>query len=821
MYPRVAGESAEAPRRQDIASFRRIWMASPRAQDGLAYFEHVAVGELGEAANRTALFRRESDGQWRVLRRGPAFSSWFAVESGEILDEGASIESEVLGGGLRRARDSAEPDLTTLPASIEGALELLDVLTLPLATRWEFELSMVVVEKRRRRANIANALTEFCNEGLIAIAPFKGASAAMVEFRVLSANRAAAELLGISRDALVGGRATELLALLGLQGEAITAFRASFAERKPRQFAARVRRNGEVIELQVGVSLAEDMLAVTLTDVSEIKAREQSFRLLFDANPLPMMICDPDTLVVEQANEATAALYGVDAASMESLSLPKFWPDASADLLRGLVERNSTTEPVGQFAVDGRHIDALVYARRLPRSDSDACLLAMVDVTERRRAEARIFHLAHHDVLTGLNNRAAFRERLESELASANPSPLIAVVYLDLDRFKDVNDTLGHPSGDWLLREVAVRLKASARKEDVVARFGGDEFAILCLHVMARADLVALCERLVAAVAAPFDIDGQEVSVGVSVGVALAPDDSGDPDVLLKYADLALYSAKAQGGACYCFFEEPMERRLRERNGMETSLRRALEAGEFVLYYQPTFATVDLSITGFEALMRWNRPGHGLVPPAQFIPLAEENGLIVEIGEWALVQACRDAALWPSELSVAVNVSPAQLRNRRLAQSVLRALAASLLRPSRLELEITETALFADADISLQTLKQLQDVGVRIAMDDFGVGYSSLSYLRKLAFDKIKIDRSFVRDAASNKHSRAIIRAVIGLGESLDVAITAEGVETEAQLEFLRAERCMEAQGYLISRPMPFEAIGEFLDRHNARARAA
>jgi diguanylate cyclase (GGDEF)-like protein len=442
------------------------------------------------------------------------------------------------------------------------------------------------------------------------------------------------------------------------------------------------------------------------------------------------------------------------------------------------------------------------------------------DFTERRKAEAKISYMASHDALTGLPNRLRFREQMESRLANLPRDQSFAVLCLDLDRFKNVNDTLGHPFGDTLLRQIADRMRGCLREGDTIARLGGDEFAILQGSVNQPNDAIALAARLIEAAGAPFDLDGHQVIVGVSIGIAIAPTDPADPDQLLKNADMALYRAKADGRGTYRFFEAEMDRLLQARRALELDLRRALVNGEFELYYQPLVNLEAHEISGFEALIRWNHPARGLVTPLEFIPMAEETALIVPIGEWVLRQACGEAMRWPGQLSIAVNLSPAQFRIGNLAQVVMSALAQSGLPAQRLELEITESVLLVDNEATLETLHQLRKLGVRISMDDFGTGYSSLSYLRSFPFDKIKIDRSFVRDLASNPDSQAIIRAVTGLGNSLGMTTTGEGVETREELDYLRRQGCTEAQGYFFSRPKPARDVLELLSKQGQPAKA-
>ena len=513
-------------------------------------------------------------------------------------------------------------------------------------------------------------------------------------------------------------------------------------------------------------------------------------------------------------------------------ALGRYAPGPSADEIR-----ESTRALIGQRAgapaavyrdlADGR---TLAITRRAMATGG--WVATFEDVTERRQAEARIAHMARHDALTGLSNRLCFHERLERLLRqlrqpSESGAPCagaggIAVLYLDLDRFKGVNDTLGHPAGDALLKTVAARIAAATRRGreregTTIARLGGDEFAVAVAvgagPAAARADAAALAARLVSVLDEPFEIEGHQVVAGTSIGIALAPRDGECPDRLLKAADLALYKAKAEGRGTFRFFEPEMDRQAQAQRALETDLRRALAAGEFELHYQPILDLRTDRVSGFEALLRWNHPDRGRVSPAEFVPVAEEIGLMAPIGDWVLRAACAEAAAWPGGLKVAVNLSPAQFRGRTLVASVAEALRTSGLPPERLELEITETVLLERSEPNLDQLHQLRALGARIAMDDFGTGYSSLGYLRAFPFDKIKIDRSFVHDLEEDGDGgcAAIVRAVSGLGASLGVRTTAEGVETAAQLAFIRAEGCTEVQGYHLSPPLPAPEIGRLL----------
>jgi diguanylate cyclase (GGDEF)-like protein len=439
------------------------------------------------------------------------------------------------------------------------------------------------------------------------------------------------------------------------------------------------------------------------------------------------------------------------------------------------------------------------------------------DVTERRRAEEQIKHMALHDALTDLPNRVLFKERLNNALGMLRRGGKVAVLCLDLDHFKNVNDTLGHPVGDALLRRIGERLRSCVRDTDIIARLSGDEFAIIAPED--PESTVALARRIIDRISAPFEIDQHHVVVGTSIGIAIGPDDGADADGVLKSADTALYRAKMEGRGSFRFFEPEMDARLQARRAMEIDLRTALENDEFEIYYQPVVDLEKHKVTGFEALLRWHHKTRGLIPPADFIPLAEEIGLIVPIGDWVLRRACLEAVTWPEEMRVAVNVSAVQFRGKGLVGSVINALAASGLRPERLEIEITESVLLENSDATFLILRQLHAFGVRMSMDDFGTGYSSLSYLQKFPFNRIKIDQSFIRTLGDRGDSEAIVRAVVGLGKSLGMAITAEGVETEAQFEALKAEGCLEVQGYFFSAPQPAGEVRAMLA--NLRAKAA
>ena len=438
------------------------------------------------------------------------------------------------------------------------------------------------------------------------------------------------------------------------------------------------------------------------------------------------------------------------------------------------------------------------------------------DVTERKLAESRIAHMAHHDALTDLPNRALLRERLEQELTYVRRGGQLAVFYLDLDNFKSVNDTLGHSTGDELLKATADRLRGCLRDVDFIARLGGDEFAIIQTSLEQLTDGAILAQRLRdEIIRAPFELNSHHIVADISIGIALAPTDAIDADQLLRSADMALYGAKSEGRGTYRFFAPDMDARMKKRRALVDDLRSALVNGELELYYQPIVSVQHNRVSCCEALLRWHHPERGMIPPAEFISVAEETGLMVPIGEWVLRQACADAAAWPTGIGVAVNVSPVQLRNETWPRIVVGALVASGLSPQRLELEITESVLMQNNEATLRTLHGFRKLGVRIVMDDFGTGYSSLSYLRRFPFDKIKIDRSFVDNVLNSADTLKIVQAIVSLASGLNMITTAEGVETDRQLEIIRATGCTEMQGYLFSPPRPAAEIFRLLAGRN------
>jgi diguanylate cyclase (GGDEF)-like protein len=443
------------------------------------------------------------------------------------------------------------------------------------------------------------------------------------------------------------------------------------------------------------------------------------------------------------------------------------------------------------------------------------------DITERTRADEKIAHLAHYDGLTDLPNRLLFRERLEASLKAIRPGEQLAVLYIDIDEFKSVNDALGHPTGDELLKGVAERLRGCLKETDVAARLGGDEFAVIQTAIKDRSETTRLVDEIHSAIRQPMECMGHLITTDASIGIALAPGDGADLDQLLRNADLALYGAKGDGRRTHRFFEAGMDHRARARRSLELELRQAISDGSLEIYYQPVVNIEEGKISCCEALLRWRHPERGMISPAEFIPIAEDCGLINQLGLWVLNTACAEAGTWPDHVRVAVNVSPVQFRSQSLALNVAAALAACGLPASRLELEITEAVLIRDDEAALDMLHQLRKLGVRIALDDFGTGYSSLSYLQRFPFDKIKIDRSFIRDLAGPGASSSIVQAVVNIAAASDMTTTAEGVETEQQRNLLYILGCTEMQGYLFSPAISATDVRRLLLSHRGRAMSA
>lgn len=783
---------------------------------GLPPYEQIALGSLGRLADDVALAGRAADGAFEFLYGGGAFEAWLGASlRGLRLDGLERNYRDPIGEALATAATRGTPAATIARSIRDGLVRTSEIVAFPLSSHWGDALFLVFARERAAKYDLVDAIYRATDDGLTTLAAVH-AGRDIIDFVIVSLNASASRLFGGAERDLQWRRLGEIAPAWMTDGT-FERLSAIFLSAIPDTFEVSHRSaEGEASYLRLAAAPMGDLIGVTLTDVTPLKAREASFRLLFESNPMPMWVHDPQSLRIIAVNDAAVAHYGYEreqflGSTLFDLYAEEEWPAVTIAHENPALRLPSDRIWANRTA-DGRMIKVQNYAREISFDDRSAILLAIVDVTEQREQAARIAHLAHHDPLTGLANRVLFRARLTEGLQRLEGGEdRLAVLYLDLDGFKDVNDAFGHPIGDRLLVAVAERLRLTLAPGDMVARVGGDEFAIVQLGAGA-AEADRLAERIVNEVSVLYEIDGHAVAVGASVGISVAPIDSCDADILLKNADIALYRAKADGRGLHRFFEPEMAASILVRRTLEADLRHALPAGEFQIYYQPLVDIGANRIVASEALLRWFHPVRGLVSPSDFIPLAEETGLITPIGEWVLREACHEAASWPEPIGVCVNLSPAQFRSRSLVQSVLSALATSGLAPQRLELEITESVLLAENHANLAVLHQLRALGVCISMDDFGTGYSSLSYLRSFPFDKIKIDRSFVKELPENHECGAIVRAVAGIGQCLGVATVAEGVETPEQLARLREEGCTQMQGFLFSRPAPAAELRRMLE---------
>jgi diguanylate cyclase (GGDEF)-like protein/PAS domain S-box-containing protein len=560
--------------------------------------------------------------------------------------------------------------------------------------------------------------------------------------------------------------------------------------------------------------------------VRELEETRNFFKTVIDHVPAAIFVKRAQDFSYVLINGAAEKFFGLQADQVIGKSAHDFFRKEDADvllardkeLLKTGHQRFDDDRPIHVNSGAMRHITTERLIVRGADGQPKYLLAVVVDITEQKRTEAQIAFMAHHDLLTGLANRALFMKKIEEAGARLRRSgEAFTVLILDLDRFKNVNDSLGHPAGDALLKKIAQRLRPLLRETDVLSRIGGDEFAIIQVgEASPRERAIALASKIVDVITQPHEISGNRVSIGTSIGIAMAPKDGSDPDELIKKADLALYRAKSQGRNGYCFFDLQITKDADARRQMENDLRRALARNELELHYQPIIDVKTRKPCGAEALVRWRHPERGYIFPDQFIPLAEETGLIIPLGQWVLQRACADAAAWPADIKLAVNLSPVQFVKGNLFDVILGALAASGLPPQRLELEITESVLLeGDADVPA-VIGQLKNIGVSIALDDFGTGYSSLKYLTVFQFDKIKIDKSFTQNITERPECAAIVSSVLTLAYGLNIATTAEGVETEEQFRLLRIAGVHSVQGYLFGRPCPLselDLLRVYLDR--------
>lgn len=644
------------------------------------------------------------------------------------------------------------------------------------------------------------------------------------EYRTIVTNARYAEIYGLTPEQLRRGtplreHISQHIAIGLHPGSTVEEVLARIHERAARDevsFMTDKMGNGRTIVIAIRPVPGGGFVS-THTDVTE----REDLRIRLDVALNNMMqglaMFDRDYRII-LANRLYAELYGLSPEQVrpgtalrqivEHRMAQGHHPEATVEeVLDKMVSRTEAGahEYVNDFA-DGRSIAVSV------RCLQDGCTVTTHrDITEKRKSEAKISHMALHDGLTGLANRALLKERLEGALARLAPGRMVALHLLDLDRFKQVNDTLGHPVGDALLRQVAERLRLLVRATDTIARMGGDEFAIVQADIEDDSNAATLAHRIIESVSRPYNILGQQAVIGTSDGIVLGVPGATSGDELMRKADLALYRAKDDGRGAFCFFEEHMDVEMQMRRLSEIELRQAMAAGQFELHYQPVVSVEGREIASLEALVRWRHPDKGLLLPGHFLPLAEEIGLMAPLGEWIMRTACATAARWPAATRIAVNLSPAQLHSDRLVSTVADALAASGLAPERLELEVTEAGLVANGDATFDVLYRLRELGVRIVWDDFGDGSSTLSRLQRFPFDKLKIDPSYIRDIADSTSSVHLVRAMVTLASALGMTSTAEGVETDDQLARVKAGGCTEAQGYLFSRALSASEIDKLL----------
>ena len=813
----------------DMPVLQRKWSAARKPGHVLPPFEDIMLGSLGRLADYVMLLQIDEGKPLTVLRAGHYVREWIGRDCNNVAIDDLPVDCAIaLTDLVGTVRGNRSPSSSTAHRVRDGLVETYDVLALPMANRWGAALVAVYVRERGTPFDLVDTLYRSTDEGLLALAvvPRPGGGEPD-DFQILDLNEGAARLLRLPADRLKWRRLSEGGNPLATPQ---TAARLNSARRTGRreQFEITLAGDGTMVHLRVGVAATGDLVCATLADVTDIKRSEESFRLLFENNPMPMWVFETESLQFLNVNDAAVDHYGFSRDEFLAMNYSDLWPiEEYADhlqVLSSLAESYQSSRSWRHRKANGDTIEVVTAGRRVSFQNRKAFLVTVIDVTERRQAEARIAYMAHHDALTDLPNRSMFHQHLIDALSRAKRErQSMAALWVDLDHFKAINDSFGHPTGDRLLQVAASRLRDCVGDAGFVARIGGDEFAVVLEHVSTPKAAGEAAERLIETLSAPYDCEGAEMVVGCSVGIAIYPGDGETADELLRNADMALYRAKADGRGGYHFFEPAMDQQVQKRRALERDLRKGLLRGEFELFYQPLIDLASDRVTAFEALLRWRQPERGMVSPAEFIPVAEETGLIVQLGEWVLQEACREAARWPAEVKIAVNLSPIQFRTRNLVSAVVNALARSGLVPERLELEITESVLLAENEMNLATLHQLRGLGVRISMDDFGTGYSSLGYLRSFPFDKIKIDRSFVSELAKSGDCLAIIRAISGLGRSLGVRTTAEGVETAAQLDLLRDEGCTEVQGFYFSAPRPASEVLALLEKFGAgrNARAA
>jgi diguanylate cyclase (GGDEF)-like protein/PAS domain S-box-containing protein len=805
----------------DVPVLQRKWQAALRPGETLPRYEDVMLGSLGRLADHIVLLKHNHDAL-EVSRTGRYIQKWLDDDRWDIPLTALSPDcATALGEAAASALANGRPFLSVAHCVRDGLVRTYDILALPTSSRWGGTLIGAYVNERATQYNLLDAIFSTTDEGVLSLATIRDSSGQPSDFQIVHHNQGASRLLKVPSAVLLWRRLSAGGNLLCLP-EVIERLRDVIRSGNRDQFEI----DSDDRSLKLGATALGDILSLTVSDVTALKRREASFRLLFDNNPMPMWVFDAETTGFLSVNDAAVQHYGYSRAMFLRMKLQEIWPRdewiTHTEALQQVGDVYHSGRNWRHLRADGSEIQVLTFGRRVAFDGRDGYLVAMVDITERRKAEARIAYMAHHDGLTNLANRELYQDRLKQALEQSQPgNKRVAVLCVDLDLFKNVNDSFGHPIGDRLLRLVADRLRSQVVGNNLAARLGGDEFAVILASDVSPNEASDFADRLIKILSAGYDIDGVEVVIGASIGIALSPGDGDTSEELMRNADMALYQAKADGGGVHHFFEREMDLQAQKRRDLELDLRRAFANGEFELHYQPLVDIAADRISGFESLLRWRHPEKGMISPADFIPVAEDIGLIVSLGEWVLREACTEAVKWPADVKVAVNLSPVQFRSRNLVQVVISALAHSGLSPTRLELEITESLFLAETEANLAILHQLRELGVSISMDDFGTGYSSLSYLRSFPFDKIKIDRSFVKDLAQRSDCVAIVRAISGLGRSLNITTTAEGVETTDQLDWLRAEGCNEVQGFLFSAAKPAAEVAQLLLKFGQRASKA
>src|SRR6202158_3217523 len=688
----------------DVPVLQRKWQAALRPGERLPHYEDVMLGSLGRLADHIVLLKDNNDAL-EVSRTGRYVQKWLNDDRWDIPLSALSPDcATALGEAAANALQNNRPYLAVAHCVRDGLVQTYDVLALPTTSRWGGTLIGAYVNERAPQYNLLDAIFSTTDEGVLSLATIRDPTGQPFDFQIVHHNQGASRLLKLPSIDLLWRRLSTGGNLLCLP-EVIERLLGVIKSGSRDQFEI----DSDDRNLKLGATAFGDILSLTVSDVTTLKRREASFRLLFDNNPMPMWVFDAETTGFLSVNDAAVQHYGYGRATFLRMKLQDIWPEDEWVTHTQALQQIGDTYRSGRnwrhLKANGSEIHVLTFGRRVTFEGRDGFLVGVVDITERRKAAARIAYMGHHDGLTNLPNRELYRDRLREALEQGQSgNKRVAVLCVDLDLFKNVNDSFGHPMGDRLLRLVADRLRSQVGGNNLVARLGGDEFAIILASDVSPNEASDYAARLIKTLSATYDIDGIEVVVGASIGIALSPGDGDTCEELVRNADIALYRAKSDGGGGHRFFEREMDRQAQKRRDMELDLRRAFTNGEFELHYQPLVDIAADRISGFESLLRWRHPEKGMISPADFIPVAEDIGLIVALGEWVLREACTEAVKWPADVKVAVNLSPVQFRSRNLVQVVISALAHSGLSPTRLELEITESLFLGETETNLGIL---------------------------------------------------------------------------------------------------------------------